>query len=149
MAIHIANLSISSPDFAPGARIPAKFAEGRGNSEPRLVVTGIPEGTAELAVIVHDPDAPRPHGFTHATLYGLVPTDGTVDTASGRFGPNDAGRPGYVGPYPPLGHGDHHYYFWVYALSRPVTGTPTRGEFLDQYGDAIIEQNRLVGLFAR
>ena len=45
--------------------------------------------------------------------------------------------------------GEHHYYFWVFALSRPVEGTPSREEFLDQYADAIIEQARTVGLFSR
>jgi len=32
----------------------------------------------------------------------------------------------------------------VYALDRAVDGTPTRREFVDQYADAIIEQNRVV-----
>lgn len=54
-----------------------------------------------------------------------------------------------MGPQSPVGHGDHRYYFWVYALSRPVDGTPSREEFLDAYADAILEQNRVVGTFAR
>ena len=64
-----------------------------------------------------------------------------------RPGPNSAGTIGYVGPKPPGGHGVHHYYFWVYALDTAVEGTPGALEFLQTYGDNIIEQNRIVGLY--
>jgi phosphatidylethanolamine-binding protein (PEBP) family uncharacterized protein len=53
----------------------------------------------------------------------------------------------YYGPQPPPGHGDHHYYFWVYALDTNVEGTPTREEFLQKYAGNIIEQNRIVGIY--
>ena len=45
------------------------------------------------------------------------------------------------------GHGEHHYYFWVYALDTTVEGTPTREEFLQKYAGNIIEQNRIVGIY--
>ena len=49
---------------------------------------------------------------------------------------------------PPGGHGTHHYYFWVFALDRAVEGAPSRREFIDTYGDAIIEQNRVIGTYS-
>lgn len=149
MTADFMTLRITSPDFATDTRLPDRVAKLGGDRPPRLVVRGIPSGTVELAIVAHDPDAPRPHGFTHWTLYGLPPRAGDVDPAAGRPGPNDAGGLGYTGPVPPVGHGAHHYYFFVYALSHPVAGTPTRLEFLDRYADAIIAVNRIVGLYER
>ncbi|WP_062515865.1 YbhB/YbcL family Raf kinase inhibitor-like protein [Demequina gelatinilytica] len=145
----VADLTLTSPDIAWGERIDDRFAGQTGAEAPRLAVSGVPAGTVELAVVCHDPDAPMPHGFTHWTLYGLPPVDGEMSVARGRPGPNDDDRFGYVGPFPPFGHGDHHYYFWVYALSRKVEGTPDRGTFLDAYADAVIEQARLVATYSR
>ena len=90
---------------------------------------------------------PLPNGFTHLTAYG-IPADATdVDLGAVRVGPNGMGEKAWSGPQPPAGHGVHHYYFWVYALSSPVSGTPTREEFLAENGDAVIEQARVVGTF--
>jgi Raf kinase inhibitor-like YbhB/YbcL family protein len=147
VGLNIKDLAIASPDVETLGRLDDRFAFDKGNEVPRLTISGAPEGTAELAIVCHDPDAPLPRGFTHWTLYG-IPAD-TTEIAPGaddtyRPGPNDFGETGYGGPMPPEGHGDHHYYFWVYALSRPVEGAPSRPEFLERYGDAIIEQNRMV-----
>ncbi len=140
-------LALSSPDIADGARIADEFAGQTGARTPRMTVAGVPPRAVELALVCHDPDAPRPHGFTHWTLYGLAPVDGEL--SAGRPGPNDDGGIGYVGPFPPHGHGVHRYYFWVYALGRGVAGTPSRHDFLDDYADAVIAQARLVGAYER
>lgn len=144
----IAKLAISSPDIADNGMIGEEFTARGENRTPRIEFVGVPEGTAELAVICHDPDAPRPHGFTHWVVYGIPPDARSLDTSadSVRVGPNGRGTADWYGPRPPSGHGLHHYYFWVYALSRQVDGLPTREEFLDGYADAIIEQARFVGL---
>lgn len=151
MALNIQDLSVSSPDIVAGAAIDGKFAGETGNETPRLVITGVPEDAVELAVIMHDPDAPLPNGFTHWTVYGIDPQTGELGGATdvGRTGPNGAGDSAYFGMAPPPGHGTHHYYFWVYALNRKVEGEPGREDFLNDYADAIIEQNRLVGTFQR
>jgi Raf kinase inhibitor-like YbhB/YbcL family protein len=151
VGLNIKDLAIASPDVEQLGRLDDRFTYDKGNEPVRLTISGVPEGTAELTVICHDPDAPLPHGFTHWLLYG-IPADTTdlgadADQAY-RAGTNDFGDTGYGGPLPPGGHGDHHYYFWVYALSRPVEGTPSRLEFLERYGDAIIEQNRLVATYS-
>ncbi len=151
MGLNIKDLALSSPDLEHLARLDDRHAHAMGNQAPRLTISGVPEGTAELAIICHDPDAPLPDGFTHWTLYG-IPADTTElgpdadDTF--RPGPNDFGETGYGGPAPPPGHGTHHYYFWVFALSRPVEGAPSRRGFIESYADAIIEQNRLIGTYS-
>jgi Raf kinase inhibitor-like YbhB/YbcL family protein len=151
MPLNIADLRLTSPAFHHLDRMDTRFTQYGANVHPGLTVDGVPDGTVELAVICHDPDAPMPDGFCHWTLYG-IPADtvafpeGAADDAF-RPGPTDKGTHGYVGPRPPAGHGDHRYYFWVYALDRAVEGAPDRRIFLDTYADAIIEQNRLIGVY--
>ncbi|MFV0285285.1 MAG: YbhB/YbcL family Raf kinase inhibitor-like protein [Demequina sp.] len=146
--MQLKDLSLTSPDITDGERIDDRFAGQDGAETPRMVVTGIPEGAVELALICHDPDAPLPAGFTHWTLYGIPAVEGEIDVTAARPGPNDDGGVGYVGPFPPAGHGDHRYYFWVYALSEPVDGEPTRSGFLHHSADAVIEQARLTGTYS-
>ncbi len=148
MALNIQDLSINSPDIATGERIPDTFTADHGNMTPKINVTGVPEGTSELAVIMHDPDAPLPNGFTHWGLYGIAPQDGDVGDSDFRTGPNTLGDSQYSGPQPPPGHGQHHYYFWVFALDTSVEGQPNREEFLSQYAGNIIEQNRFVATYS-
>ena len=151
MGLNIKDLAIASAAFANGGRMEDRFANDKGNDQPALTISGVPDGTVELAVICHDPDAPLPHGFTHWTLYG-IPADTTEIAENAgdqefRPGQNEFGATGYGGPQPPGGHGPHHYYFWVYALDTAVDGAPSRLEFLDRYGDHIIEQNRVIGVY--
>ena len=151
MALYINRLTISSPDFEGHGRIPFDLTVDGRNAVPRLEFSGAPDGTVEYAIVCHDPDAPLPDGFTHWTVYG-VPVEATsldLSHPDVRQGPNDAGETSWFGPQPPHGHGAHHYYFWVYALRRPVVGTPDRRSFITDYADAIIEQARTVGLSAR
>jgi Raf kinase inhibitor-like YbhB/YbcL family protein len=150
VGLNIQDLTIASDDFKPGGALDRRHANDSDNVAPTLHISGVPADAVELAVICHDPDAPLPRGFTHWTLYGIPTDTTTVDAeADQRFrpGPNDFGATGYGGPQPPPGHGVHHYYFWVYALGTSVDGTPSRPEFLERYGDDIIEQNRIVGTF--
>lgn len=148
MGPHVADLAIAAAEYEAGGAIPEGLSKDGGNAAPTFTVTGVPDGAVELALVVHDPDAPMARGFTHWVRYGLPAQDGPIDPATGVTGPNSAGQEGWYGPQPPAGHGDHHYYAWVYALSREVTGTPTYETFLDQYADAILEQNRTVGIFS-
>jgi Raf kinase inhibitor-like YbhB/YbcL family protein len=148
----IADLRITSTQFTHGGRLDDRNAYDRDNVPPPLTVTGAPEGTVELAVICHDADAPLPGGWTHWVLYGIPASGGELGAEADkqyRPGPNSWGDLHYNGPRPPDGHGTHFYYFFVYALSRPVDGAPDRVEFLERYADAILEQNRIVGLYER
>ncbi|MER6530199.1 YbhB/YbcL family Raf kinase inhibitor-like protein [Streptomyces sp. NPDC001508] len=152
MPLNIKDLAVTALDFGPGERIPDKFAADHGNAAPRLEITGVPAKTVELALIVHDPDAPLPQGFTHWVVYGIDPAAPVVPAQGGtavyREGPTSLGTRAYTGPQPPPEHGRHHYYFWVYALDTAVNGEPTREEFLSAYGNHVIEQNRLVGTYS-
>ncbi|MCS5718401.1 YbhB/YbcL family Raf kinase inhibitor-like protein [Herbiconiux sp. CPCC 205763] len=146
-----AKLAVSSPDFENLGRIPERLSADGGNETPIVELSGAPEGTVELALIVNDPDAPLPNGFTHWVVYGIPADATTLDLAAEgvRVGPMGAGQPTWYGPQPPAGHGPHHYFFHAYALGAPVEGTPTREEFLAQYADSVLETARYVGTFSR
>ncbi|WP_291054009.1 YbhB/YbcL family Raf kinase inhibitor-like protein [Herbiconiux sp.] len=151
MPLFIDKLAISSPDFVNLERIPENFSADGGNDTPGIAISGAPEGTVEFALIVNDPDAPLANGFTHWVVYGIPADASTLDlSAEGvRVAPNGAGAAVYYGPQPPAGHGQHHYFFHLYALSTPVVGEPTREGFLASYADSIIEVARTVGTFSR
>lgn len=152
MGLNIKDLRITSKAFADGGRLDDKYTMDKGNIAPPLLIHGVPKEAVELALICHDPDAPLAQGYTHWVLYGIPPSTTELGSDSDkkfRPGPNSNGHAHYDGPAPPPGHGPHHYYFWLYALSNPVTGTPTRSEFLERYADSIVEQNRVIGAFDR
>ena len=152
--VHLGDLEISSPAFSHGGAIPDEHTTESDDVSPELVFTGVPDGTVELAVWCHDPDAPLTLGFDHWVVWGIPPDAGGIPRGGGGAfseGTNSFGNVGYGGPAPPPGHGRHHYFFHVYALSQPVeAGSGTTGtELLEQIDDAIIEQARIVGTYER
>ncbi len=145
-------LTITSSAFGQDERIPRRYTGEGEDVSPPLRWSGVPEGTRQLALICHDPDAPRPHGWSHWVLVGISPNaTGLEEGDAGGYteGVNDFGGIGYGGPMPPEGHGTHHYYFWIYALGTEVDAKPgiTRRELLDAIDGHVIEQNRLVGTY--
>lgn len=91
------------------------------NVSPDLKWSGAPEGTKSFALLVHDPDAPTPHGWWHWLVVnipanktefkkGEKPTLPALETVT------DFKTQGYGGACPPVGHGVHRYNFTIYAL---------------------------------
>jgi len=109
--------TLTSPAFADGASIPREYSCQGADASPALAWTGTPAGTAQLVLVVDDPDAA---GFVHwiALIGGddaelpraVPPTSQTVQQ-----GINGFGRVGWGGPCPPSG--THHYRFTLTALA--------------------------------
>ncbi|HWD85604.1 MAG TPA: YbhB/YbcL family Raf kinase inhibitor-like protein [Solirubrobacteraceae bacterium] len=149
--LNVANLEITSPAIDDHGRIPERHTSDGENVSPALSWTGEPEGTRSFALVVHDPDAPLVDGFTHWVLYNLPADTTELDEGAkdGTSGSNSTGKPGYMGPAPPAGHGPHHYYFWVYALDDDLDlpeGLDRRA-LNDRIEDHVIEQARLIGVY--
>lgn len=144
-------MDVVSPDFVTGSRLADEHTHLLGNVAPNISVSRLPAEARELALVMDDPDAPLPHGCTHWLRYGIPAADGliTSELLPHRHGVNGFGSRGYDGPKPPIGHGVHHYYFWVYALSRPVIGEPDRVKFLTEYAPYILDMNRVVATYSR
>jgi Raf kinase inhibitor-like YbhB/YbcL family protein len=159
-------LTLSSPAFENEGTIPAVHAStrvGGQNRSPALAWSPAPAGTAQLLLIVEDPDAPTPKPFIHCVAL-LDPS--VTDLAHGAL---NAGSPttgvrllrsgigtGYFGPAPPKSHGPHRYVFQLFALATPLTAGP-RGAALDSAkprevlaaAGAVLARGRIDGFYER
>jgi Raf kinase inhibitor-like YbhB/YbcL family protein len=150
-------IDLTSPAFAPGARLPVRFtADGAGVSPP-LVWTGVPDGTAALALIVEDPDAPTTAPLVHALIWDMpadtagLPEGAIGADAAGETGRNSYLREGWLPPDPPTAHGDHDYVFQLFALSSaPDLGdSPGRGAFVEALAGRVLATGLLIGTYSR
>jgi hypothetical protein len=128
------NFTLTSPAFDHGAPIPETHrGRLRGpNISPALTWTRPPAGTAELVLIVQDPDVPFGKPATHALTLGIDPSlNGIPENALAnpspipgiRHGKGTLGRRGWAGPMPPRSHGPHAYAFQLFALDQ-ASGLP-------------------------
>jgi Raf kinase inhibitor-like YbhB/YbcL family protein len=146
-------MQVSSSAFTEGTPIPSRYSCQGQNASPPLAWSGVPAGTAELALVVDDPDAPG-GTYTHWVLFHLDPdltglAEGQVP-AGARQARNSAGKAGYSGPCPPPGPA-HHYRFTLYALGQPLglADGARLGAAVGAIGRAATAQGRLTGSFAR
>jgi Raf kinase inhibitor-like YbhB/YbcL family protein len=155
------SLTLTSPAFAAGGEIPARYTCEGADLSPPLAWTAPPDGTGSLALVVDDPDAPDPKApkvtWVHWVLYGLPPTAGSLPEGVGRDalpagareGLNDWKRPGYGGPCPPVGR--HRYFFKLYALDAalPDLGRATEARLEEAMRGHVLAQAELVGTYAK
>lgn len=113
----MAAMTISSPVFADGEKIPAKYTCEGENVNPPLAFSGVPAGAKSLALIVDDPDAPV-GTWVHWVLWNIPPVTAEIGEnsvpAGAVQGLNDWRQNRWGGPCPPSGV--HRYFFKVYAL---------------------------------
>jgi phosphatidylethanolamine-binding protein (PEBP) family uncharacterized protein len=68
------SLKVRSIAFSAGGHIPVKYSCEGDDINPPLAITGFPEGTKTLAIIVEDPDAPR-GTFDHWLVWNIPPNE--------------------------------------------------------------------------
>ncbi|UVO13388.1 YbhB/YbcL family Raf kinase inhibitor-like protein [Mycobacterium sp. SVM_VP21] len=159
-------LTVTSPAFNDGDRIPRRYA-GKGlgdNISPPLSWSGVPETTAELVLVVEDPDAPLPRPVTHLLVTGISPhihtlregalnlePDGRTESPPLVFGKGSFNRRGYAGPRPIPGHGPHRYVFQLFALNRTIglDATATIASTRAAMHGHVIARGRLTGTYER
>ena len=146
---------LTSPSFENNAAIPRKFSCEGGDINPELQIQNVPEGTESLALILHDPDAPMPGGYTHWVVWNINPATTVIKEESvppgAMEGMNSGSKVGYVGPCPPPGHGAHHYQFRLYALDTnlDLPETTKAADLEAEIERHLIEPTELVGLYER
>ena len=135
------SFTLTSPAFEHGTPIPERH-RGRifgPNISPALAWTTPPAGTAELVLIVQDPDVPLGKPATHALARGIdpslggIPEYGLADPSPIRgikHGKGSLGRRGWAGPLPMRSHGPHSYVFQLFALDYPP-GLPDKFTLAD------------------
>jgi Raf kinase inhibitor-like YbhB/YbcL family protein len=148
-----ATITVRSSALDAGGALPARFTCSGEDLSPPLEWSSVPSGTAEVALVVDDPDAPN-GTYVHWIVTGVDPGTAGVDEGAlpsgGVVADNSAGHARYDGPCPPHG-APHRYRFTVYALARKSSlspGSPTR-QALSRIEGAATARGRLTATFAR
>ena len=119
-AVPGAGLAISSTAWTAGGEIPTRFSCDGEDVSPPLTISGAPEGTVELVLVVTDQDA---GGLLHWVVAGIPPGAPSFPQAGLPAGaievPNSSGELAWLGPCPPSGE-THTYDFTAYAPHRGV-----------------------------
>ena len=141
---------LTSSAFADGGEIPIDHTCDGADQPIPLAWSGAPEGAAELALLMDDPDA---QNFVHWVVVD-IPAEATelapgALPAGAREGRNDFGRSGYGGPCPPSG--SHRYRFVLYALGQPLaSGGTLDGEGLRRaVAGSVLGEARLEASYRR
>jgi len=121
-------LQLTSSAFEHESNIPTQFSCDGRNISPELSWSAAPAGTKSFALVMDDPDAPIPGGYTHWLVYNIPASANHIPEnapnqdrlpSGGIQGKNDSGKYGYTGPCPPSG--THRYYFRLYALDTELS----------------------------
>lgn len=146
----IAQLNVTSSAFAEGGMIPQKYTCDGEEISPPVTIHNIPKEAKSVAIIVHDPDAPRANGMVHWIAWDL-PLDGQIPEGykGGGQGQNGGGKSGYMGMCPP--EGMHHYHFYAYALdTKPDLEANADRHALEKAIDGhIIAKGEMTGIYSK
>ena len=148
------NFTLESEAFDNGGVIPRKYGYKNGNQSPPLKISGIPENTLSLALIMDEPDAMGVVGkvWVHWVLWNINPS--TTELKENSIpsdcleGKTDFGEIGYGGPAPP--DKEHTYIFKLYALDQKLTvdKDSTKTKIEDAMNNHIISETRLEGRYS-
>ena len=151
-------MRLESPAFSDGDEIPRGHPRDGGDASPALQWSGVPAGTAGLALVCDDPDAPR-GTWVHWVTYDLPPSLKGLSAGvakerlpgGGVQGKNDYGEIGWGGPAPPRGHGTHHYSFRLYALEAKLEVPPgaTKAQLEAPMKGHVLAEAKLTGTYRR
>ena len=140
-------MTLSSSAFADGEAIPGTYAcadAGGDGTSPPLAWTGVPADTKTLVLVVHDPDAPIPGGFTHLVTAFDPSVTSFAEGAAADGGPMAA----WIPMCPPSG--EHRYQFTLYAFGPDVTVADKADKAaIDGLADQALAASTLTGRFAK
>jgi Raf kinase inhibitor-like YbhB/YbcL family protein len=150
-------IDIQSPAFQEGGAIPNLYTCKGKNISPPLSWSGVPAGTASIALIVEDPDAPK-GTYIHWVVFNLPPDSKGLPEAvpagaklsNGAMQGLTSGRKnGYLGPCPPSG--THRYFFKIYALDKKLDlkSGVTKSELLKAMNGHVLAEGQWMGVFSK
>lgn len=146
------SFTITSPAFRHEGRIPSPYTCDGEDINPSLEISGVPEGTKSLALIVDDPDAPR-GDWVHWLVWNIAPHTATIAEdsvpAGSTEGTTDFNRTGWGGPCPPSG--THRYFFKLYALDvvLDLDASASKHDLEQAMESHIIDEAVLMGKYSR
>ena len=148
-----ATIGLTSPAVASGRAIPKQYTCDGLDSPPPLRWSGLPAGTAELALLLEDLNSRGDSGgpFVHWSVFAIPPSAAQVPSGGVKRGTNDFHELGYGGPCPPDNDPAHHYVFTLYALRAPLDvpdGSPP-ADLRAAIARAALAQGRLAVTYTR
>jgi Raf kinase inhibitor-like YbhB/YbcL family protein len=155
-------LSLTSPDFNENASIPSRFTCDDIGANPSLSISGVPDGTKSLTLIMDDPDIPQQFKdqmhiseYVHWVLFNIPPETTAIASGSstGTEGQNSSGKRGYAPPCPPLEYqpNQHRYFFKLYALDTTLAlkQGASKSDVEKAMHGHIVGETQLIGLYKR
>lgn len=151
----VGDLSLESPAFEDGERMPDYVGFANENDNPELEINGVPPGTESLVLVLDDPDAKGAVGFTydHWLVWDIdpdtstIPRDWNPEEDGATVGFNDFVEADYGGPSPP--DTTHAYQFKLLALDTELDLDPAARKAVVQMNAAmsgeILAATQLVG----
>jgi len=150
----MSDFTLESEAFDNGEVIPRKYGYKNGNQSPPLKISGVPENTSSLALIMDDPDAMGAVGkvWVHWVLWNIEPN--VVELKENSIpsdcleGETDFGEISYGGPAPP--DKEHTYIFKLYALDQKLDADKgsTKKQIEEAMKNHIIAETRLEGKYS-
>jgi len=148
------NFTLSSEEFGNKDVIPKKYGYKNGNNSPPLKISGVPENTISLALIMDDPDAMGAVGkiWVHWILWNINPKITQFEENSIPSncieGETDFDEIGYGGPAPP--DKEHTYIFKLYALDQKlnIAKGSTKMQLEESMKNHIIAETKLEGRYS-
>lgn len=150
----MSNFTLESEAFENGGVIPRKHGYKNGNLSPPLKISGVPENTLSLALIMDDPDAMGAVGkvWVHWVLWNInsdvVELKENYIPSGCLEGETDFGEVGYGGPAPP--DKEHTYIFKLYALDQKLTASngSTKNQIEEAMKNHVIAESILKGRYS-
>ncbi len=146
-------MKIESDAFENNSEIPLKYGCKGENVNPGLNISGIPEETKTIALIMDDPDAPM-GTFVHWIVFNFPVSDSEVSIGedsvpNGKQGTNDFKKIGYGGPCPPSG--THQYFFKAYALDSELDLGEgcSKNELEESMKGHVLDNAELIGKYSK
>ncbi len=149
-------MKLTSSSFDEGNVIPSLYTCEGKNINPPLEISGIPDETKSLVLIIDDPDVPKnliPSGiFDHWVVFNLPPSTSKIEENTpsiGVQGKNSYGKNEYVGPCPP--DAQHRYFFKLYALNilLDLKEGVTKEDVEKAMEEHIIDHCQLMGIYEK
>ena len=150
-------MTLTSPAFKPGDKIPVKYTCDGQDVSPALAWTDPPANTKSFALLNDDPDAPV-GDWVHWIVFNIGPEARQLAEAvevakalpGALAGRTDFGHTRYGGPCPPPGK-PHRYFFKLYALDVKLNlkAGATKKELLTAMEGYILAQVELMGKYGR
>ena len=156
-------LSLTSPAFAHNSTIPERYScDSEQQVNPELHISGIPDGTESLVLLMDDPDIPQQFkeqrgidDFDHWALFNIPSTTTVIaeGEAVGVPGVNGRGENAYAGPCPPpeFEPTEHRYFFKLFALNDTLNleEGATHEEIRAAMNGKVVAETELVGRYDR